>query len=58
MNDDRVSLCCSAPVTAEGRTTRYWVCSGCGQACDTAPAEDEKLRPVRLVLVDEAEDNW
>jgi hypothetical protein len=29
-----LSACCKAPVTVEGRTTRYWKCSGCGQACD------------------------
>lgn len=29
-----VSACCAAPVAVEGRTTRYWVCTGCGQACD------------------------
>jgi hypothetical protein len=29
-----LSSCCGARVTVEGRTTRYWKCSGCGQACD------------------------
>lgn len=29
-----VSDCCRAPVTAEGRTTRFWRCTACGQPCD------------------------
>jgi hypothetical protein len=28
------SACCGAPVSVQGRTTRYYVCSGCGRACD------------------------
>jgi hypothetical protein len=31
---EELSSCCGARVTVEGRTTRYWKCSGCGQACD------------------------
>lgn len=39
-----VSDCCSAPVTMEGRTTRYHVCSGCGQACDAVNADIARAR--------------
>jgi hypothetical protein len=63
-----LSLCCTAPVTVEGRTTRYYVCTGCGQACDARPAsmlqpvtfadEEEPLRPARLVPADETENDW
>lgn len=28
-----LSACCKVPVTVD-RTTCYWKCSGCGQACD------------------------
>lgn len=28
------SDCCSAKVTVEGYTTKYYVCSACGEACD------------------------
>lgn len=34
-----VSSCRAAPVTAEGRTTQFYVCAGCGQACDAVEAE-------------------
>ena len=68
-----VSSCCSAPVTVAGRTTRYHVCTGCGKACDAARSDPRPAamlqpvtfddspggaRPVRMVPVDEAEDDW
>jgi hypothetical protein len=36
-----VSSCCSAPLTVEGRTTQFYACTGCGQACDAVAAETE-----------------
>lgn len=36
---NEVSACRAAPVTVEGRTTRYWVCTGCGEACDAVAAD-------------------
>lgn len=38
-----LSACCRAPVTVEGRTTHYWKCTGCGQACDTAASAIQPL---------------
>lgn len=32
--DKRVSSCCKEPVKVEGRTTLYYVCTKCGEACD------------------------
>lgn len=34
-----VSSCCNAPVTTGGRTTLYYVCTGCGQACDATAVQ-------------------
>lgn len=31
---DLRSKCCQAPVTVEGHTTHYYVCTNCGQPCD------------------------
>jgi hypothetical protein len=40
--DGLVSLCCSAPVTVLGHTTRYHSCQRCGMPCDaTTRAQDE-----------------
>ena len=31
-----LSNCCHAPMTVEGKTTHYYVCTKCGKACDQA----------------------
>lgn len=32
-----VSDCCGEPVRVAGRTTHYYVCTSCGNACDALP---------------------
>ena len=44
---ENVSDCCSAPVTVEGRTTRYHVCMWCEKACDAASV-------LKVILLGEA----
>ena len=34
MADVELSDCCGASITVAGRTTRFWVCTACGKACD------------------------
>ena len=29
-----LSDCCGAPVRAEGRTTQWYACTGCGKPCN------------------------
>lgn len=33
---EELSSCCGAGVTVAGRTTHYWVCTGCALPCDVA----------------------
>ena len=40
-----VSRCCGAGLTVAGHTTRWYVCDGCGKACDAHPVEDGEVAP-------------
>jgi hypothetical protein len=37
-----LSMCCDAPVIVKGRTTRYYICTACGEPCDAYQVEAEK----------------
>ena len=41
------SKCCNAPVTVEGKCTKYYICTKCKQACDLA---DELKEDVGFIL--------
>jgi formylmethanofuran dehydrogenase subunit B len=34
-----LSMCCDAAVLTKGRTTRYYVCTACGEPCDAYQVE-------------------
>ena len=59
-----LSKCCGAPVVAEGRTTRFYRCTGCGRpASMLQPVTfggdgDDEARRVTMRPVSEDGDEW
>ena len=41
MNIEELSNCCQAPVEVNGSTTKYYICTGCKEACDLETASYE-----------------
>lgn len=39
MKQIRISICCDAPVTVEGRVTMFYRCTKCGKPCDAKVGE-------------------
>lgn len=42
-----LSVCCDAEVLMGGKTTRYYVCVKCGEACDVTMETPDTKKAVR-----------